>query len=163
MARLADGDRDAFDPLFRALHPRAVRLSRARLASGDLAADAAQSTMLKVFERAADFRAGAPVLPWFYAIAANEVRAARRRARPAEGEDALLQLSAGDDPERIALVAELHASLDAAVAALDPDGAEAIAAMLGRTARPAIADATFRKRVSRVYARLRLLLGGTRD
>ena len=168
MARLADGERDAFDPLFRALHPRAVRLARARLPGDDAAAsDAAQSTMLKVFERASDFRAGAPVLPWFYAIAANEVRAVRRRARPfasgASEDGALETLTADDDPEGRMVEDELRASLDAAISSLDPQGAEAIAAVLGRGARPALADATFRKRVSRVYARLRILLGGPRD
>jgi RNA polymerase sigma factor (sigma-70 family) len=162
MARLADGDRDAFDPLFRALHPRAVRLARARLPGGG-ADDAAQSTMLKVFEHASDFRPGAPALPWFYAIAGNEVRAARRRARPMDGDGAIDGLAADDDPERRILDEELHASLERAIESLDPDGAEAIAAMLGRAARPCIADATFRKRVSRVYARLRLLLGGSRE
>ena len=35
MARLADGEREAFDPLFRALHPRALRFARARRAAGD--------------------------------------------------------------------------------------------------------------------------------
>jgi hypothetical protein len=42
MAQLAQGERDAFAPLFRALHPRALRLARARLGP-DGAADAAQA------------------------------------------------------------------------------------------------------------------------
>ena len=81
MARLADGDRTAFDPLFAALHPRAVALARMRLDASD-ADDAAQQTLVRVFSRASEFTPGRPVLPWFYAIAANEIHAVtRRRAR----------------------------------------------------------------------------------
>ena len=68
MARLADGEREAFDPLFRDLHPRALRFARARLGP-DLAQDAAQAALVKVFARASEFTPGAAVLPWFYAVA----------------------------------------------------------------------------------------------
>ncbi|WP_437717045.1 hypothetical protein WMF45_11890 [Sorangium sp. So ce448] len=47
------------------------------------------------------------------------------------------------------------------IASLDAPSAEAIGALLGQTARPAIDAPAFRKRVSRAYARLRLLLGGS--
>jgi RNA polymerase sigma-70 factor (ECF subfamily) len=67
MALLADGDRAAFDPLFRALYPRALRLAVARLGD-DRGADAAQSALTKLFARASEFAAGRAVLPWFYAI-----------------------------------------------------------------------------------------------
>jgi len=157
MAELADGERSAFDPLFRALHPRALRLARTRLGEGD-AADAAQASLVKVFARASDFTPGRPVLPWFYALVANEVRAITRR-RVVGGNEATEPV-ASDDPERALLERELALALDAAIASLDPASAEAIAALLDRPARPAIEGASFRKRVSRAYARLRLILGG---
>lgn len=164
MGLLADGDRAAFDPLFRALYPRAVRLARARLDDAH-AADASQATMLKLFARASEFESGAPVLPWFYAIAANEVHAIARRCRAArarsadEGAAAAVRAPA-DDPERLLLERELCASLDHAIAALDAPAAAALRAILGRESRPAIEAPAFRKRVSRAYARLRTLLGG---
>lgn len=162
MARLADGDRAAFDPLFDALYPRALRLARLKL-GGDGAADVAQNTMLRVFDRAAEFIPGRPVLPWFYAIAANEVRALQRAARAQAARTSMetTEPVADDDPERALLDHELHAVLDRAIASLDSTSAEAIGALLGRRDRPPLDDAAWRKRVSRAYARLRVLLGGS--
>jgi len=158
MDRLADGDRGAFEPLFRALWPRALAAAGRRLDPA-AAADAAQSTMVRVFARAAEFRRGAPVLPWFYAIAANEVRAALRADRHHAALDAAERVADDADPEGLALERELRAALGRAIEALDEASAEAIAALLGEAARPAVDDATFRKRVSRAYAKLRVLLG----
>jgi RNA polymerase sigma-70 factor (ECF subfamily) len=160
MAQLAAGDRSAFPPLFRALWPRALAAASRRLEPQG-AADAAQSAMVRVFARAPEFRAGSPVLPWFYAVVANEIRAVVRRNRaPAAGLAEAEALPAGDAPEAIALDRELRAALAGAIESLDPASAEAIAALLGETARPAIEDAAFRKRLSRAYAKLRMLLGG---
>src|SRR6187401_3131830 len=78
MSRLAGGDRSAFDALYQALRPRALRLVTMRLGAGH-AADVAQSALLNVFARASEFERGKPCLPWFYAVVANEIRSARRR------------------------------------------------------------------------------------
>jgi RNA polymerase sigma-70 factor (ECF subfamily) len=159
MSRLAVGDRAAFEPLFRALYPRALATAR-RCLDAQAADDAAQSTLMKLFARAPDFARGSPVLPWFYAIAGNEVRAARRRVKPHADVDGLPSLVAGGDPEQAAVEGELRAALGQAIEALDAPAAEAIAAMLGESVRPVLASAAFRKRVSRAYAKLRVLLGG---
>jgi len=157
MNRLADGDRAAFEPLFRSLWPRALSAARRRL-EPHAASDAAQSTMMKLFARAPEFARGSPVLPWFYAIAANEIRAIVRRAKPyVEVDEALASTG---DPESSAMDRELRAAVAQAIDELDGPSAEAIAALLGEGERPRIDDAAFRKRVSRAYARLRMLLGG---
>lgn len=162
MAQLAQGERSAFDPLFRALYPRALRLARSRLHS-DLAADVAQSALERVFARASEFEPGCPVLPWFYAIVGNELRAQSRRRGSGEtciGEERLEPVDAAlDDPEAMFLEQERHLILDRGIASLDAASAEAIAVVLGRGAPPPIAAPTFRKRLSRAYARLRALLG----
>jgi RNA polymerase sigma factor (sigma-70 family) len=162
MSRLAQGDREAFDPLFRALYPRAMRLMRVELPS-DQAADAAQSALLRLFSRAGEFQAGRPVLPWFYAILANELRTERRRggARRLRFADEKLaaDLAAPDDPERAIVERELHDALARAIASLDDDSARAISFMLHGSERPPVTATAFRKRVSRAYARLRWLLG----
>ncbi len=161
MARLADGDRSAFDPLFRVLHPRAVRLAKLRLGDAD-ALDAAQSALEKVFARASEFTPGRPVLPWFYAVAANEIHSSSRRAGVAsrrEGGD-LDVLASTDDPEQALGRAELRAAVAQAIDMLDPASTAAIAALLGDAELPAAVNAAaHRKRVSRAYARLRHLLG----
>jgi RNA polymerase sigma-70 factor (ECF subfamily) len=162
MARLAQGERAAFDPLFRALYPRAVRLARRELGPAR-AADAAQSVLMKVFARAGEFCVGRPVLPWFYAIAASELRTMRRRRIAERRRDAAEALAddvpGPDDPEGELGARELQESLARAIASLDDDSACAIASMLHGTERPPVTRAAFRKRVSRAYARLRWLLG----
>jgi DNA-directed RNA polymerase specialized sigma24 family protein len=164
MAQLAQGERDAFDPLFRALHPRALRLARARLGPAR-ADDAAQAALERVFARAGAFTPGRPVLPWFYAIVANQVRALAREgaAGRAEAERSAGEVwaTAPEDPERLLLEHELRCAVERATASLDDVSAETIAVLLGNGVRPAIAPPAFRKRVSRAYARLRLLLGGS--
>ncbi len=165
MARLAEGDGSAFDPLFRAFHPRAVRLARLRLTEAD-AMDAAQAALEKVFSRAAEFTPGRPALPWFYAVAANEVHGIARKVSTAsarDGGEAVDAVRAGADPEQDLAKAELRAAVAAAMGALDPASATAIASLLGDAAPSAISPAAQRKRVSRAYARLRYLLGRFHD
>jgi RNA polymerase sigma factor (sigma-70 family) len=157
MSRLADGDRDAFVPLFEALRPRAVRLARARLGAS-LAEDAAQATLLRVFTRASDFESGRAVLPWFYAIAANEVRAIERRVRSST-EPPPNSISLANDPECELDEREMRRAIDRAIAELDDDAARAILAMLDDAPPPNLEPSTFRKRVSRAYAKLRVILG----
>jgi RNA polymerase sigma-70 factor (ECF subfamily) len=160
MSRLATGDRSAFDALYTALRPRALRLVTVRLGQ-EHAADVTQAALLKVFASASDFEPGRPCLPWFYAVVANEIRSARRR------DARLVATEIGDDAlvderhaEEQLLERELSRALEVAIDALDADAANAIRALLGLEPLPDVAPATFRKRVSRAYAKLRLLLGG---
>lgn len=159
MSRLAGGDRSAFEPLYAALRSRAHRFARMRVGD-EVAADVTQAALLNVFARASEFTPGKPCLPWFYAIVVNEIRRAERkdtRLVPSEiREDALV---ASDDAESQMIERELGRALELAVESLDDDAASAIAAVLGRAPMPACAPATFRKRVSRAYAKLRLILG----
>jgi RNA polymerase sigma-70 factor (ECF subfamily) len=157
MGRLAHGERAAFAPLYTALRPRAIRLARARLGP-HVAADVAQSALLKVFARASEFVPGRPCLPWFYAVVANEIRSARRVRHGDEEprDDALVDR---DDGETQLAARELERALSLAIDSLDDASAEAVAAMLGRVPRPLVSAETFRKRLSRAYGRLRLLLG----
>lgn len=161
MSRLAHGDRTAFDGLYAALGPRALRVARLRVGDAE-AQDVAQQALERVFARAGEFTPGRPCLPWFYAIVGNELQAARRRqARWVLDEaaaDSVVAPVAG--AEATMLERELERALESAVAELDADAAAAIAALLGRGPPPDVKPATLRKRLSRAYAKLRLLLGG---
>jgi len=161
MGRLARGDRSAFDPLYAVLRPRALRLAAAKLGPAE-AADVAQTALLKVFSRASDFTPGRACLPWFYAIVANEIRAAQRQGLKFRGDERALEVMAATEAsaEQQLLWHELERALALALESLDVDAADAIAAMLGRGPMPSVSAATFRKRVSRAYAKLRLILGG---
>lgn len=162
MSRLADGDRSAFTPLFDTLYPRALGVARRRLDVAH-AEDAAQRTMTALFARAHEFTRGRAVLPWFYAIAANETHAIARKLRVAASREAPAGLAdavtADDDPEQVLARAETRALLREAVAALDPLSASAIEEQLAEDEREGPRSPALRKRLSRAYARLRSLLG----
>lgn len=161
MERLARGDRSAFDPLYVELQPRALRIARLRVGAS-AAADVAQSALLRVFSRASEFEPGRPCLPWFYGIVANEVRSAKRgTARYVLDPTASAGLIDDAQNAEAALVTrELSRALQLGVDALDVESANALRAMLGLAAMPELRPATFRKRVSRAYAKLRLIFGG---
>lgn len=160
MARLSGGDRSAFRSLYEELRPRTSRVVASRVPASAVP-DVVQTVLMKVYASASEFEAGKPCLPWFYAIVANEIRAARRRdARLVlveSPDDALVETS---EPESILVRRELERAVQGAVDSLDEDAANAIRSMLGLAAAPDVPAATFRKRVSRAYARLRFLLGG---
>jgi RNA polymerase sigma factor (sigma-70 family) len=162
MVRLADGDRAAFTPLFEALYPRAIAVARRRLDDSH-AEDAAQRTMASVFARAIEFAPGRPLLPWFYAIAANETHAVARKVRlvairETAGSDASL-IPADGDPESALSLAEMRALLREALGALDPISAAAIEGQLAEDPPSGPRSPAVRKRLSRAYARLRSILG----
>lgn len=160
MSRLARGDRQAFTPLYEALRPRAMRLARLRVGEVD-APDVAQAALLRVFSRASEFTPGRSCLPWFYAIVANEIRASRRRGARLVNDAGVLDALVDDaDAESQLVVRELERAFERAIDALDADAAEAIRVVLGRATMPDVRPPTFRKRVSRAYAKLRFLLGG---
>ena len=160
MSRLARGDREAFDPLYAALRPRARSLALGRLPK-PLADDVAQNALLRVFARASEFSPGRPCLPWFYAIVANEIRAAQRReARLIPMEISAEAIVEAHDAESAMIDRELERAFELAIESLDANSARAIAVLLGRAPPPHVPPATLRKRVSRAYAKLRLLLGG---
>jgi hypothetical protein len=66
-----------------------------------------------------------------------------------------------NSPENALAARELGIALERAIDALDAGSAEAIAVLLDQKAPLDIAAPTFRKRVSRAYARLRTILGGS--
>jgi RNA polymerase sigma factor (sigma-70 family) len=160
MSRLAHGERAAFDSLYLALRPRALGVARLRLGDAE-AADVAQQALERVFARASEFTPGRPCLPWFYGIVANEIQSSRRRgARLVLDEASALELPAEeDDAEAQLLERELRRALGSAIDELDADAAHAISALLGGSAPPNVKPATFRKRLSRAYSKLRFLLG----
>ena len=87
LARLADGDRDAFHPVFVELRPILQRFARRHLHVED-AEDVAQEALVKVFAHAHRFDRERDALSWALGIAAFEIRTARKR-RERRREEAL--------------------------------------------------------------------------
>jgi len=157
LTALARGDRTAFDPVFRRAWPLARGLAARCLPSGD-AEDAAQEALLRVFARASEFDPGRDALAWILGITAWQIRThrtkRRRRREDALGPAAARRLAAGS-PEEAAIDRDLAAALDRALAQMAPSDAETLIAY-ARGERLDLPGPTFRKRVERALARLRL-------
>lgn len=156
MARLADGERDAFRPVFERLWPSMLRLCQSLLRSEADAADAAQEAMAKVLTRASDYDPRRAALPWALAIASWECRTLlrkrqRRREIPEPPALVLAQDVTGeDDAIQRQLVA---AAIDVLGTLSEADRATLLATFWEE--EPAVGGATLRKRRERALTRLR--------
>ena len=156
LVRLADGDRDAFHPVFERLWPLLRAFCARHLPPAD-AADAAQDALLRVFFRAAEFDRERDALAWALGIAAWQVRTVRRRRerrREAPAEAAPVTADRAPTPEELLQARELDEVLDQ----LSAQDAQALRTW-SRGERLPLPPATFRKRVERALARLRARLG----
>lgn len=154
MARLAEGDRAAFTPVFDALWGPIHRLSVSLLRNEADAADAAQEALQKILVRAADYDPGRPAMPWAMAIAAWECRTvSRKRARRRETSEAPPE-PGGEHAEEEVVRRDLTAAAVAALGELSDADREVLLATFWDEAA-SVAGATLRKRRERALDRLR--------
>jgi len=154
MVRLADGDRAAFRPAFALLWPR-LRAFAARCVAAADAEDVAQAALLRVFSRASEYDAERDALAWALGIAAWECRTLRR-TRQRRREDHVAPPDPpdpGENPEEMVIARDLSAAAEAVLGTLRPIDIETIRAAAGSRK---LRGATFRKRLSRALARLRI-------
>lgn len=159
MVRLADGDRNAFDPVFTTIWPVLRRFCQRLMGSPADAEDAAQAALEKIFYHAAEFDRDRDALLWVLGIATYECRTLRQRHRrrkeAAGGIDELAPalLSTSDaSPEERLMARELETAVVDVVETLQPNDVETLKLVLaGQRAE----GATFRKRVERAMWRLR--------
>ena len=160
MARLADGDRAAFTPVFRTLWPKVHRLCVHLLHSDADADDAAQQAMEKILARASEYDPKRAALPWALGIAGWECRTLRRRQfrRREQPDDASPEVRDGGSGADDALAERdlVRAAMDA-LGTLSPRDQEALLATYFENGAPApVGGATLRKRRERALTRLRL-------
>jgi RNA polymerase sigma-70 factor (ECF subfamily) len=154
MARLADGDRSAFTPVFEGLWGPTLRLCTSILKSDADAADAAQQAMTKILERASEYDPVRPALPWALGIAGWECRTAlRKRTRRRESPEASLPQRAVPGFEDELLEADLAKAAMDALGQLSDADRSTLEASFWETA-PATGP-TMRKRRERALVRLR--------
>jgi RNA polymerase sigma-70 factor (ECF subfamily) len=167
LTRLAQGDREAFHPVFVSLLPLLRRFAARSLPAAD-AEDAAQEALVKVFLRAAEFDPGRDALSWILGIGAYEIKTVRRKKErrredafdPAHGDGGTLagpaaRASTPATPEEQTIARDLDAALDAALKDLGESDAATLRAFAAGERPDGVAPATFRKRVERGLARLR--------
>ena len=155
MARLADGDRSAFTPVFRALWPPTLRLCLSMVKNEADANDAAQESLAKILSRASDYDASRPAMPWALAIAAWECRTIlRKRGRRKETiEEAADEPVAEKTEEEMELRDLVRGGLDAMGHLSESDKETLLATFWDESATAS--GATFRKRRERALDRLR--------
>jgi RNA polymerase sigma-70 factor (ECF subfamily) len=160
MALLADGDRSAIEPLFRALWP--VILACCKRALGDLddANDAAQQAMEKIFTESVRYDRTRRALPWAAAIASWECRTIRRRHQRARtvAVDLVPDVASSDmTPEDAAIVGELLGVAERALGTLSAADREVVRQTFTEEVRErvSVTGATLRKRRERALHRLR--------
>ena len=154
MSRLAEGDRSAFEPVFSALWPVLLRFASRALPIAGEADDAAQSALLKIFARAAEFDARRDALSWAIGIAAYECRTFRK-ARSRRREQGMTGVPEGIDwrtPEDAAVDQDLVAAATDVLGGLRVQDVDTLLAVARGERDP---SATFRKRLERAVARFR--------
>ncbi len=162
MVRLADGDRDAFPPLFEALWPLLRNFSRRLLNQPQDAEDVAQQALLNVFRRASEFDPRRDALSWIFGITAYECKTVMRRQyrrREESAEPNLLleeRLQTPEDTEQELIHRNLFAAARETLGTLSSQDIETLEAAFGNSQRPAISATAFRKRLERALKRLRL-------
>ncbi len=154
MARLADGDRSAFSPVFRRLWPPVHRMCSSLTSNAADADDAAQQAMEKILTRASDYDPTRPALPWALAIAGWECRTLGRwRSRRREVSEAAIP-EHGAWPDLEFERRELGEAARRAMDELSLTDRETLMATFWHEAA-AVSGATLRKRRERALGRLR--------
>jgi RNA polymerase sigma-70 factor (ECF subfamily) len=157
MAAAADGDRTAIDPLFHALWPLVVSYAQRFVGDAALAEDVAQDALVKLFAQLDRYDRSRDALTWTLAITTWQARTARRRIeRRAE----VAEATNGEILDGVAHATdrELVREALATLATLGPRDIDVITAALvdDDELRRRLEPATFRKRLERALARLRV-------
>jgi RNA polymerase sigma-70 factor (ECF subfamily) len=116
LQRIADGDRDAFDVLYRRYVRPVFALALRRLGDRGRAEDATQETFASVWRSASSYRPDrGPGAPWLYAVARNAIvdRTRARSEPPMEAPDtASTELGPSEEAERSWLSWRVHRALE---------------------------------------------------
>jgi RNA polymerase sigma-70 factor (ECF subfamily) len=160
MAALADGDRSAFDAVYRTLWPVLTRFVSAMSADPMIAEDIAQQSMLKILTRVATFDPSMDAVTWSMAIAVNEYRTYRRKLSHRatdQCEGSAAEPIDANTPEAIAIRTDLSNAARAVLNELRPQELEVVVAAMYEAHRPPLAATRFRKRLQRALAASRLI------
>ena len=154
MARAADGDRDAIDPLFHALWPLVAAYATKLV--GDVGEDVAQEALVKLFGQIDRYDRSRDALAWALTLATWQARTVRKQQQR-RAETADLPVCAFDG-KALAEERELVRDALTTLASLAPRDIEVIVASItdDEALRRSLEPATFRKRLERALGRFKL-------
>jgi RNA polymerase sigma factor (sigma-70 family) len=125
--RITEGDRRAFEALYRLYHPRLVRFLSGLLRKPEVIEEVLNDTLLAVWRRPDSFNGGSKLSTWIFAIAYRKASRARLRLdEPVEGEDAESRASDEGAPEQQLGRQQLHEVLRSAMQRLSADHRAAV-------------------------------------
>lgn len=156
MAELVAGQHRAFEPLFAALWPPAVRYAAHLVSDASSAEDVAQRALIRLFEEAHTYRLGSSVLAWALSLTYWEARSERKRKSRQKTEPWADRGAADDAPNALEQLVddEAQRELGVLIETLAPD--ERALLGLGEPELIAhVAPSTVRKRRQRLVARLK--------
>lgn len=156
MTQLIEGERQAFDPLFSALWPPALRYAQHLLGDAAAAEDVAQRALMRMFEEAPGYRRGTSVLAWVLSLTFWEARTERKRrsrSKSVPWDDTEVHDAAPDADERM-MDAEARHELARLIEDLAPED-RALLGLADAHLLALISPSAVRKRRQRLIARLR--------
>jgi RNA polymerase sigma factor (sigma-70 family) len=158
IVRLAQGDRSVFAPLFKLIWPVILQYCSRALREKQDAEDAAQETVLRVFNRIAEFDCTRDGLAWVLGIAFYEVRTLRRRhfrSREIGSEHLEWARADAQGPDEQIIREELRVTLQDAIEGLrDTDRAIVQELLKDDDRKDGPAEPAVRKRKQRAIERL---------
>ena len=124
LAQVADGDRGAFEALYRRYHPRLYGYLLRLLRRPEVVDEAINDTLFVVWQKASGFAGASRVSTWIFGIAYRKGLKALaridRRGSELDAETSLDQIAEGG-PERDLATRELAREVTAALVRLPPD------------------------------------------
>lgn len=121
LARIAAGDRLAFETLYRAYFPRLSRFIGRMARNPALIEEVVNDTMLVVWQKAASFDGTCKVSTWIFAIAYRKtLKGLKASDEPVESDASLYEDDSGNQPEQTMKRQQLQQSVADALAQLPP-------------------------------------------
>jgi RNA polymerase sigma factor (sigma-70 family) len=162
-------DRQAFGALYDRYLDRIYRYCHVRLGNREAAEDATSLVFAKAMDGLPAHRGGT-FRSWLFAIAHNVVADAHRTRRPVEPlEAAAAIVDPAPEPDEMAFLDDLGRAVRASLLRLSPDQRDVVELRLAGLTGPEIAAALGKSHAAiriaqfRAYARLRCLLGATKE
>jgi RNA polymerase sigma-70 factor (ECF subfamily) len=122
LARIIEGDRAAFEQLYRLYHPRLTRFLLNLIRRPTLVEEVLNDTLMVVWEKGDSFNHGSRLSTWIFAIAYRKaMKALRRQDVPVEDHQPDRRASEGNSPDEELAGHRLHGLLLDAMAHLSAD------------------------------------------
>ena len=121
LAKVREGDRDAFEQLYRSYHPRLTRFLQTLMRRPTLVEEVLNDTLMVLWNRPDSFHGASKLSTWIFSIAYRKaMKGLRKQDEAVEDAEADRRVSPDVGPEESSGRARVHKLLIAAMAELSP-------------------------------------------